>query len=341
MLSFVNDYCEVAHERILRRMLAEQLNKQPGYGDDEICESAREKIREAIGRPEASVYFLVGGTQTNQIAIDTGLENYQGVVAATTGHVGVHEAGAIEFSRHKVLTVPSHEGKIDPAELDKFVEYFYKDGNHEHMVFPGMCYISHPSEYGTLYTRAELEELRRVCDKYEMKLFLDGARLGYGLAAEGTDVTLKDIAELTDLFYIGGTKVGAAFGEALVYPGGNEPAHFIAQIKQHGGLLAKGWILGIQFDELFTDGLYLQNGRNAIETAAVLKRALKEKGYEMPIASPTNQIFVKMSNSQIEELSKKVNFSFMDVLDDSHCLMRFCTSWATKTEDVEELIGLL
>ncbi len=341
MLSFVNDYCEIAHEKILKRMLEEGLEKRPGYGDDQVCESAKNKIRAAMKAEKADIFFLSGGTQTNLIAIDTLLSNYQGVVSATTGHVSVHEAGAIEFTRHKVLTVPGHNGKMDPEELDQYVDYFYRDGNHEHMVFPGMCYISHPTEYGTLYSKDELKALRRVCDKYDMKLYLDGARLGYGLMAKGSDLTLADIAELTDAFYLGGTKVGAAYGEALIFPKGNAPVHMIPQIKQHGGLMAKGWIMGIQFDTLFTDDLYFEISKNAIETAEVLKKALKEKGYEMPIDSPTNQIFVKLDNNRIEELKQKVNFSFMDVIDESHSLMRFCTSWGTKMEDVLELIKIL
>ena len=341
MLSFVNDYCEIAHEAILERMLKEARTKRAGYCCDDICESARTRIRQETGSPDASVYFLSGGTQTNQIVIDTVLPHYQGVVAAVSGHVAVHEAGAIEYSRHKVLTIPGHAGKIDPSELEHFIACFYKDGNHEHMVFPGMCYISHPTEYGTLYTKSELKAIRNICDRYDIKLFIDGARLGYGLMAKHTDVTMKDIAAFADVFYIGGTKVGAVLGEALVFPKGDEPDHFMTQIKQHGALLAKGWVLGMQFDTLFTDGLYYEISRNAIEIAETLKEAFKAKGYDMPIDSPTNQIFVVLSNEQIGKLSAYVNFSFMDVIDDEHSLMRFCTSWATDPEEVQELIKLL
>ena len=231
MLSFENDYCCGAHPSILERLAATNATQHPGYGSDDVCAAAAEKIRRACASPEAP--------------------SYAGVVSADTGHVNVHEAGAIEATGHKVLTLPHHDGKIDAAELRDYCTTFYADGNYEHMVFPGTIYISHPTEYGTLYTLDELEALREVCDRFGMKLFLDGARLGYGLTADGTDVTLQDIARLTDVFYIGGTKVGALFGEAVVFPKNDAPAHFLTTIKQHGALLAKGWLLGLQFDTLF------------------------------------------------------------------------------------------
>ncbi len=341
MLHFVNDYSECAHEEILKKIAEINYEKINGYGSDHYCDSAKEKIRKACDCPAADVYFVTGGTQTNQLVIDTMLMPYEGVVAADTGHVSVHEAGAIEYTGHKVLTVPGKDGKMCAADLKKLLKIFYADGNHEHMVFPGMVYISHPTEYGTLYTRAELQALRTVCDNYKLPLYLDGARLSYGLTADGTDVTMKDIAELTDVFYIGGTKCGALFGEAIVFTKNNTPAHFITRVKQHGALLAKGWLLGVQFDVLFTDGLYERIGRNAIDTAEMLKKALTEKGYRFLLTSPTNQILIILENARMEELAEKVAFSFWETIDDTHTAIRFCTSWATKKEDVAALIEIL
>lgn len=271
MLYFENDYCEGAHPAILQKLTETNFEKVPGYGTDPYCASAKEKICAACGCPEADVFFISGGTQTNAIVIASMLNRWEGVVAASTGHVNGHEAGAIEYTGHKVLGLPHKNGKLDAADVKEFCATFYADGNHDHMVFPGMVYISHPTEYGTLYTKAELEALHAVCQEYHMPLFVDGARLGYGLAAEGTDVTLQDLARLADVFYIGGTKVGALCGEAVVFPHG-APAHFMTMVKQQGALLAKGRLLGIQFDVLFTDGLYEHISQNAITTANALKR---------------------------------------------------------------------
>lgn len=341
MLAFGNDYSEGAHEKVLERLLETNMEQLPGYGTDDYCKSAKEKIKKACGCPEADVYFLVGGTQTNQIVISTMLKSYEGVIAADTGHVNGHEAGAIEWSGHKVLTLPQKEGKIAAFVLSDYLSTFYEDENHEHMVFPGMVYISHPTEYGTLYTKDELSELSAVCSQYGIPLYMDGARLGYGLAAEGTDVTLKDVAEYCDVFYIGGTKVGALCGEAVVFPKGNMPPHFVTMVKQRGALLAKGRLLGIQFDALFTDDLYFEISRNAIATADRLKQILKDKGYEFYIDSPTNQIFVVLDNEQMEKLKKEVVFGFWEKKDESHTVVRFATSWATRMEDVEKLAALL
>lgn len=341
MLSFVNDYCECAHENIINKIAEIRTEKNPGYGTDSYCRSAAEKIKAACKCPEAEVYFMVGGTQTNQNVIDSMLAPYEGVVSCTTGHVSVHEAGAIEFTGHKVLTVPEHDGKMCAKELEAYVATFYGDGNHEHMVFPGMVYISHPTEYGTLYSKQELTELRAVCDKFGMTLFMDGARLGYALACDETDVTLPDIAKLTDVFYIGGTKVGALFGEAVVFTKNNMPRHYNTLVKQHGAMLAKGWLLGLQFDVLFTDDLYVKIGRNAIERAAEIKAALKAKGYRFLLENPTNQILIVLEDEKLNELSKKVNTSFWEKIDDSHTAVRICTSWATTKEDVEKLIEIL
>lgn len=341
MLAFGNDYSEGAHEKVLGRLLETNMEQLPGYGTDDYCKSAKEKIKKACGCPEADVYFLVGGTQTNQIVISTMLKSYEGVIAADTGHVNGHEAGAIEWSGHKVLTLPQKEGKIEAPVLSDYLSTFYEDENHEHMVFPGMVYISHPTEYGTLYTKDELSELSAVCSQYGIPLYMDGARLGYGLTSEGTDVTLKDVAEYCDVFYIGGTKVGALCGEAVVFPKGNMPPHFVTMVKQRGALLAKGRLLGIQFDALFTADLYFEISRNAIATADRLKQILKDKGYEFYIDSPTNQIFVVLDNEQMEKMKKEVVFGFWEKKDESHTVVRFATSWATRMEDVEKLAALL
>lgn len=341
MLYFENDYSEGAHEKVLEALIKTNYEKLSGYGSDPYCESAKEKIKKACKCDDAQVYFLVGGTQTNQVVIDTVLNSYEGVIAAQTGHVSVHEAGAIELSGHKVLTIPEHNGKIDVNELKDYIKTFYDDGNHEHMVFPGMVYISHPTEYGTLYTKDELEKISKVCNEYKIPLYLDGARLGYGVMAKDTDVDIPTIAKYCDIFYIGGTKVGALCGEAVVFTKNNMPKYFTTMVKQHGALLAKGRLLGVQFDTLFTDDLYLKIGKTAIDTAELLKKGLQEKGYKFYLDSPTNQQFIILENSKLEELGKHVRYGFWEKYDDSHTVIRFATSWATTKEDVEKLMELL
>lgn len=341
MLYFVNDYSEGAHEKILQYLIDTNMEQLAGYGEDIYCKAAKEKIKKACGCENAEVYLLTGGTQTNQIVIDTVLKPYEGVVAAQTGHVSTHEAGAIEYTGHKVLELPQKNGKICAEDLKNMMKTFYGDANHEHMVFPGMVYISHPTEYGTLYSKKELAELSEVCKEYQLPLYLDGARLIYGLVSRETDVTLKDIAELCDIFYIGGTKAGALCGEAVVFTGNSMPKHFVTQVKQHGALLAKGRLLGVQFDALFTDELYQEIGKNAIETAEVLREGLQKKGYRFFIDSPTNQQFIVLEDTKMKELEKDVQFSFWEKADDFHTVVRFATSWATKMEDVEELLSLL
>ncbi len=341
MLSFESDYTIGAHEKILNRMQEINMVQQKGYGTDKICESAKEKIRKACGCEEAQVYFLVGGTQTNSIVISTMLERYEGVVAAQTGHVSLHEAGAIEYTGHKVQEIPGYDGKIDVRELSGFLKTFWEDGNHEHMVFPGMVYISHPTEYGTLYSLKELKEISQVCRKYDIPLYMDGARLGYGLMSADTDVSLPDIARYCDAFYIGGTKVGALFGEAVVFTKKNMPKFFMTMVKQQGALLAKGWLLGLQFDTLFTNNLYYEISKNAIDMAELLKEGFRKKGYKFFIDSPTNQQFIIMENEVMERLRSKVAFSFWEKYDENHTIVRFATSWATKREDVEKVISFL
>ena len=342
MISLQNDYSEGAHPQILKRLAEINLEQNPGYCTDAYCASAAEKIRQACACPEAEVFFLVGGTQTNQVVIDTVLAPYEGVVAARTGHISCHEAGAIEFSGHKVLTLPQHEGKIEAAELQEMARCFWQDDNHEHMVFPGMVYISHPTEYGTLYSKQELEAIAQVCREFKMSLYLDGARLAYGLTAPGADVTLPDIARICDVFYIGGTKCGAFLGEAVVFTKGNMPARFLTRVKQHGALLAKGHIAGIQFDTLFTGNLYCEIGAHAIRLAQILQQGLQDAGLQLYINSPTNQQFVELPDTVIRKLKDQgVVYSFWEKISPDKTVIRFVTSWATKEETVREVIRIL
>ena len=337
MISFENDYTEGAHEAILRRLAETNMEQLPGYGSDPYCESAKEKIRRICGCPDGDIYFLMGGTQTNATVIAALLKNYEGVISAGTGHVNCHEAGAIEHTGHKVLVLPQHAGKIDPAELELYLRSFYDDKTHEHMVFPGMVYISYPTEYGTLYSKTELEMLSQICRRYQIPLYLDGARLGYGLMSREADVTLQDIARCCDVFYIGGTKVGALCGEAVVFPRKNAPKCFMTTVKQQGALLAKGRLLGIQFDTLFTDDLYFKISRYALDMADKLKKCFIQKGYEFYLASPTNQQFVILENSKMEMLQQNVRFSFWEKLDEKHTVVRFAVSWATREEKIRIL----
>lgn len=398
MVSFESDYTTGAHPKILERLAETNLEPASGYGTDSYCESAKEKIRDACGCPKAQVQFLVGGTQTNAVVISSMLRRYEGVVTASTGHINVHEAGAVEYTGHKALalpcplpeiseqivsgnacgkinpdasdagahmdgqTVPGNAcgkinadasgtevgigeqivpgnacGKINADILKEFLQKFYQDDNQEHMVYPGMVYLSHPTEYGTLYSKKELEAISSICQEYQIPLFLDGARLGYGLMSLESDLTIKDIARLCDVFYIGGTKVGALCGEAVVFPKGNGPAHFLTSVKQHGALLAKGRLLGIQFDTLFTENLYFDISRHAIEMAEQLKRILKEKGCVFYLESPTNQQFIILEDGKLEKLKEHVLVSFWEKADDTHTVVRLATSWSTTKEDLEEL----
>ena len=269
------------------------------------------------------------------------LNQYEGVISAKTGHINVHEAGAIEFTGHKVMEVPSKNGKIIVDELDKYLETFYNDGNRDHMVFPGMVYISQPTEYGTLYSKNELESLSKICSNYNIPLYIDGARLGYALMSKENDATIADVAKLCDVFYIGGTKVGALCGEAVVFTKNNTPKNFITIVKQHGALLAKGRLLGIQFDTLFEENLYFEISKNAIETAEKLKEILKRKGYKLYMETPTNQQFIILENKDMNRLNEKVVFCFWEKYDENHTVVRFATSWATKMDDVEKLEEIL
>lgn len=337
MYSFSCDYLEGCHPEVLKALEETNMEQAPGYGDDHFTKTAIEEIREACKDPEAAVHFVNGGTQTNQLIISTMLDSYEGVLAAQTGHVNVHEAGAIEFSGHKVLTLPAHNGKVAAEDVEAYCKRFYADGNYEHMVFPGMVYISHPTEYGTLYSADELRALSRVCHENHLKLFLDGARLGYGLVADGTDVTLPLIDSLVDVFYIGGTKVGALNGEAIVFPKGKEPSHYLTRIKQHGALFAKGRLVGVQFMALFHDNLYFRISQNAIDRAKEIRKIFEDAGCRFYIDSPTNQQFVILENKVLPELSKYVEYGFWEEYDSTHTVIRFASSWATTEEGIAEL----
>ena len=339
MLRFQCDYQEGAHPSILKKMKETNYEQTAGYGNDPYCESARKKIRRLCNAPEADVHFLVGGTQTNFTVISAILRPYQGALAAVSGHINVHETGAIEATGHKVLALPSDDGKITAAQVREAYEAHWNNADHEHIVQPGMVYISHPTENGTLYAKEELQALSRTCRELGLPLFLDGARLGYGLMAEKSSLGLTDIAELTDVFYIGGTKVGALFGEAVVITNPALKKDFRYLIKQHGGMLAKGRLLGIQFDVLFTDNLYFDIAKGADELAMRLKAAFLEKGYGLRYDSYTNQQFPILPNEHLGKLKEKYSYGFWEVVDDSHSAVRFCTSWATKKEAVDALIA--
>lgn len=341
MLSFENDYLEGAHEKVLQRLIETNRIQAPGYGFDQFTDQAIQQIKHKIKCPGATIRFLVGGTQTNQVVINSMLESYEGVISAETGHVAVHEGGAIEYSGHKVLTIPSSEGKITANGVEDYIETFNSDFKRDLMVFPGMVYISHPTEYGTLYSKSELEALSNVCRKHNLPLFMDGARLGYGLMSDYSDMTIEDVANYCDIFYIGGTKIGALCGEAVVFTKQNEPKHFTTRIKHHGALLAKGRLTGIQFLELFTDDLYFKISRHAIEMANKMKEGFLKKGYRLYFDSPTNQQFFILSNDKINELKQKVKFAVWEKYDDQHRVVRFATSWATTEENVNRLLELI
>ncbi|MBS4912604.1 MAG: low specificity L-threonine aldolase [Veillonella sp.] len=340
-LFFACDYMEGAHPNIINTLVETNFCQTAGYGFDEYSESAKEAIRKACKSPNARVEFLVGGTQTNATVIDALLRSYEGVIAAETGHIAVHEAGAIEFGGHKVLALPATLGKITAQQIDTFVNDYYNDDNHEHMVAPGMVYISHPTEYGTLYSKEELTAISNVCRAHKIPLYVDGARLAYALGCDENEITLPDLTELCDAFYIGGTKCGALFGEAVVLPNPDLIPQFFTIIKQHGALLAKGRILGIQFNELFKDDLYLHIGKDAITYANAIREALSAKGFQLCFDSPTNQVFFVIENDKMEALQEKVEFSFWEKYDDTHSIIRFATCWATKKEDVDALVQLI
>lgn len=341
ILRFSSDYMEGAHPAIMERLLKTNMEQTPGYGLDEHSEHARELIRKACACPDADIFFLVGGTQANATVIDSMLAPWQGVIAPASGHVSLHEAGAIEFGGHKVIELPSAQGKITAAQVEECATAWEEDANHDHMVMPGLAYVSQPTEYGTVYSLEELEALAAACHSHAMRLYVDGARLAYALACSENDTTLSDLARLCDVFYIGGTKCGALCGEAVVIPKKGTIPHFFTQTKQHGALLAKGRVLGVQFEALFEDGLYSKIGKPAIEGARRIREALISKGLKLYLDSPTNQVFVIVEDARLKELSMKVEYGFWEKPDDSHTVIRLATSWATKPEAVDALIEVI
>lgn len=341
MIRFNCDYLEGAHPRIIEALTKTNMDQTVGYGCDEYCDMARGAIKKVCGDDSVDVHFLVGGTQTNMTVISAALRTHQGVLSAETGHINCHETGAIEATGHKVIALPTENGKIKASDIDYYVERYRADDAWEHVVQPKMVYISHPTETGTLYTKAELAEISESCRKNGLYLFLDGARLGYGLACKCSDLDIPTITALTDVFYIGGTKVGLLFGEALVISNPALKEDFRCVIKQKGGMLAKGRLLGVQFYEMFRDGLYFEISKHAMNMAEKMKKEISALGYEFDGDSPTNQQFVKLTAAQVEKLSENFSFENQGLLPDGRVLVRFCTSWATKEENVDKLIEKL
>ena len=341
MIQFQCDYNEGCHPAILQRLVETNMQQTVGYGYDGYCQEACALIRKACNAPDADVHFLVGGTQANTTVISSILRPHQGVIAAESGHINVHETGAIEHTGHKVITLPTSNGKICASDMARYLRAFYAQDEPEHMVQPGMVYISFPTELGTLYSKHEIADIQSVCKQYALPLFIDGARLGYGLCSPECDLTLCDLATLCDVFYIGGTKVGALFGEAVVIMNKSLTKDFRYFIKQQGGMLAKGRLLGIQFSQLFTDDLYLKISRHAIDMAMLIKASLIEKGYRFFVDSPTNQQFPILPNELLKKISRDFLLSSWESVDDNHTAVRICTSWGTKPEAVQALIDAL
>ena len=338
MIRFECDYTQGAHPLIMERLLETNLEQTCGYGEDDYCKHAAELIKEACANDNIDVHFLVGGTQTNATVISSVLKGYQGAVCADTGHINVHETGAVEATGHKVLALPNIDGKINAKMVEDYVSGHYNDVTASHMVQPGMVYISLPTESGTMYSKKEIMDIFDVCRKYDMCFFIDGARLGYGLTSEINDISLNDLCKYSDIFYIGGNKVGALFGEAVIISNDAYKKDFRYNIKRHGGLLAKGRLLGIQFETLFTDDLYFRISKNAIDMAMKLKKAFTDMGYELFADSYTNQQFVYLDDSKAEQLSKKYTFSLWGEYNGKKAY-RFCTSWATTNTQIEQLIN--
>ena len=336
MTSFESDYNNGAHPEVLRSLVENNGQQSASYGYDVWSEQARQKIRNACQCPDADIYFLVGGTQANATVIDGVLTGYEGVIAVDTAHINVHESGAVEANGHKIIILPSHNGKMSAADLKDFHDRFYADPVYEHMVIPGIVYITFPTELGTVYTKQEISDLYALCQEFEVPLFIDGARLGYGLASDACDFDLPWLAHHCDVFYIGGTKVGALCGEAVVFPRNNAPRHFFNIVKQHGALLAKSRLAGMQFDTLFTDGLYFRIAHHAIDMAMQMRQLFVDADLSIK-DSPTNQQFVTLSTRQIQQLRQTIAFETWEPVDDDHTLCRFVTSWATTQSDMNEL----
>ncbi len=348
MISFECDYNNGAHPKVLENLVRYNDCKPTPYGFDEYSERAKGRIREACGLPDAQIFFLTGGTQTNATTIDSMLYQYEGVICVGSGHINVHEAGAVEFTEHKIITIPDTLGKMEAKTLDKYLDDFMHDGNNAHAVFPGLVYITFPTELGTLYTAQELTELYDVCQHYHIPLYIDGARLGYGLMADGCDITLPFLARHCDVFYIGGTKVGALCGEAVVFTNRRAHKHFFSIQKQHGAVIAKGALIGLQFDALFSpaeeqsgEALYFTLARHGIQQAMKMREMFQRKGYEFWLESPTNQQFIILPNDIVERLQQQVEFTHWGKADIHHTICRFVTSWATTDEELQQLERLL
>ena len=360
MVSFECDYNNGACQQVIDNLVKYNNAKPSPYGFDEFSERAKDRIREACGMPDAQIFFLTGGTQTNATTIDSMLYQYEGVICVGSGHINVHEAGAVEFTEHKIITIPDTDGKMEAATLEKYLDDYMHDGNKDHAVHPGLVYITFPTELGTLYSARELNHIYKVCQQYDIPLYIDGARLGYGLMAEGNDVTLPYLARHCDVFYIGGTKIGALCGEAVVFTNRKAHKHFFSIQKQHGAVIAKGALIGLQFDALFSQTtptppvsdhpypsysggeegeeiLYLRLSEHAIKMAMRIKAIFKKKGYQFLVDSPTNQQFVVINNEQVERLSRHIAFSHFGQTDHHHTICRFVTSWATTEADIDAL----
>lgn len=338
MIRFNSDYLEGAHPRVMQRLMETNLTQTPGYGEDEYCDEARETIRTLCAAPDADVHFLVGGTQTNATVLSAALLPYQGVLSADTGHIAVHETGAIEACGHKVIALPGRDGKLDAGQVSDCCRQHFSDDSHEHMVMPAVVYISNPTEVGTLYSREDLSTLRAVCDQWNLMLFMDGARLGYGLASPENTLDLPFIARVCDVFYIGGTKQGLLFGEAVVIRNDNLKRNFRYMIKQKGGMLAKGRLLGLQFQEMLKDGLYMELSEHAVRLAMKLRAALLALDVPLLVDSPTNQQFPILPNVVLSMLRQKYSCETIKHVDAKHTAVRFCTSWATLEENVDALV---
>ena len=341
MISFECDYNNGAHPKVLENLVRYNDAKPTPYGFDEFSERAKERIREAIGMPDAQIFFLTGGTQTNATTIDSMLYQYEGVISVGSGHINVHEAGAVEFTEHKIITIPDTDGKMEARVLDQYLDDYMHDGNKDHAVHPGLVYITFPTELGTLYTARELDDLYQVCQRYDIPLYIDGARLGYRLMADGCDITMPYLARHCDVFYIGGTKIGALCGEAVVFTNRQAHKHFFSIQKQHGAVIAKGALIGLQFEALFTDDLYFKLARHAIEMAMQMKQIFQKKGYQFYLDSPTNQQFIILGNQEVEHLSEHIVFTRFAQADGHRTICRFVTSWATTPADLCELERLL
>ena len=341
MIRFYCDYALSAHPRILDRIQALREMQHPGYGEDEHCQRAADYIRAAAQAPQADVHFLVSGTQTNTVLISSILRPHQGVLAAHTGHIATHENNAIESTGHRVITVPGREGKLTAAQIREVYDKYWSSPVRAHTVQPGLVFLSHPTESGTVYSLAELEAISQVCKACNLLLMLDGARLGYGLAAAGGDVTLADVARLCDVFYIGGTKLGTLFGEAVVIQNPQFKPDFRSIVKRHGGLLAKGFLLGIQFECMFEDGLYFELGRHGVQEAMRLRQGFLDAGLSLQYDTGTNQQFPLIPDALCEKLKESFTFAQWEKPDAAHTVVRFCTSWATRPEEVDALISAL